>query len=200
MHLLTIVVCFLEIHVHNTTGPDLSHGVAIKGLNFSKLAGGDIVATILGEEDRNRVVGKLLGAVFVSRFCVGRGTTPRVNVVSPEVDGLVRCLAVEVVGHVLTDSGNVSSGISDTHRAVALLLDVLLHVPNSRLDEGTGIRRGNGIGYLITCEETNGVVVLGQLVDDAGVTGVKGSFPRGIASVNGLRGVGQIRDQVDTSL
>lgn len=199
MNQLTVVIGFLEIHVNNTTGPHFSHGVPIQRLDFGKCARSDLIAAIFSEENRNGVVAEFLGASFVFGIRVSGVTTPRVDVVSPEVDRLIGFLAIEVVGHVLADIRHISGSISYTHGAIALLFDVLLHVTNSSLDKGTSIRGGNGIGNLIPCKETNRVVVLGELVNDTSVSSVETSLPRWITSVNGLRGVGQIGDKVDAS-
>lgn len=197
--LLTVVVGLLEVHVHNTTGPDLGHSIAIQGLHLGELAGRDLVATVLGEEDRDGIIGELFGTSLVFGFSVRGITTPRVNVVSPEVNSVIGVSAVEVVSHVRTNSGHIGGSISNTHRAVALLLDVLLGVTNSSLDESAGVGSGDGVGNLISSEETNSVVVLGKFIDNTGVSGKEIGLPRRIASIDRLIGVGQIGDHVNTS-
>lgn len=134
----TVVVLLLEVHVDDTTGPDVSHLVTIESLNFSELAGLDSVATVFSEEDGDRVVTELIGTGLVARLLVVGVTAPGVDVVTPEVDALFLFVTVEEVGHVLTDGRVVIGSIANTDLAVVLGLDVTLHITHSSLDVGAG--------------------------------------------------------------
>lgn len=92
------------------------------------------------EENGNTVSRELLSASLVSRFNVVRRITPRVDVVSPEVDvesGVGA--AVEVVGHVNTNGRVVGCSVTNTELSVTSILDVCLGVANSGLDESAGV-------------------------------------------------------------
>lgn len=41
--ILTILVGFFEVHVDNTTGPDLVHFASVQSLDISEYAGADIL-------------------------------------------------------------------------------------------------------------------------------------------------------------
>lgn len=197
---LTVVVRLLEIHIDNTARPHLGHGITVQSLHLSESARSNFIAAVLSKEDGNGVVAELLGAVLVSRLRVGRVTTPRVDIVTPKVDGLIIGRAVKVVSQVITDRRDISSGVANTHGPVSLLLDILLHVAHRSLDESGRVRGGNGVGDLIAGEEANRVVVLGQLVDHAGVAGVQAREPGWVVAVNGLGWVREIGDQVDACI
>ena len=197
---LTVIVVLLEVHVDDTTGPDVGHLGTVQGLDLGELAGLDGVAAVLGEENGNVVVLELLGADVEAGLLEAGVTAPRVDVVTPEVDALVLVLAVEVVGHVVTDVRVIAGGVTNTHGAVVLGLDVGLHVTDSGLDVGAGVRGLFAVGDLVTGEETDDVLVLGQLIHDGGVTLVEVVVPLGVLAVDGLAGRGQIRNDVDAGL
>ena len=67
---LTVVVGLLEIHVHDTTGPDGSHVVTKDSTNLSELTGLNGVATILSEESRDGVVREFKSSLVVTRLGV----------------------------------------------------------------------------------------------------------------------------------
>lgn len=196
----TVVVCLLEVHVDNTTRPDLGHGVAVQGGNLSERTRLNVVATILSEENRSSVVAELLSSGTVAGLLIGGVTAPGVNVVAPEVDGLIIILAVQVVGKVNANGGNISSGISDTHATVSLLLDIGLHITDRRLDVGASLGGGGSVRDLVTSEETDGVVVLLKLVDDTGVSGVEANLPLRVGTVNGTVGGRQVGDEIDARI
>jgi hypothetical protein len=196
----TVLVGLLEVHVDDTTGPDISHLVAVKDRDVGELARLDLVATVLGKEDRDIVVLEVLGLDVVTGLGEGRVTAPRVDVVAPEVDGLRAIAAVEVVGHLVADLTIVVGRVSNTDRAVVLGLDVCLHVTNGSLDESAGVGVVGLVGNLVTSEETESVVVRSHRVNDLGVTGVELIVPRRVVADDGGIGLGQIGDDVDASV
>lgn len=68
--MLTIVVGFLEIHIDDTTRPDISHVLAIDCLDFGKCTRLNSVATVFSEESRDGVVGKFESSLIVARLGV----------------------------------------------------------------------------------------------------------------------------------
>jgi hypothetical protein len=187
-------------HVDNTTGPDTSHLGAVESTNLGELAGTGSVATVLGEEDRDVVVLELLGADVEARLLEGRVTAPRVDVVTPEVDGLLALSTVEEAGEVLTNVSIVVGSISNTDGTVVLGLDVSLGVADCSLDESAGQRVVRLVGHLVTGKETESVVVLHQLIDDVGVTGEEGSGPLRLLTVDRVARLGQVSNDVDASI
>ena len=197
---LTIVVGVLEVLIDNTTGPHLGHLVSVEGLDLGELARRDTVATVLGEEHRNGVVGKLLGAVLVSGLRVGRVTAPGVDVVAEEVNSDSLALAVEEIGQVAPNGRDVSSGVTNTHGPVALAANVGLHIPHRRLDIRHAIGGSNAVGNLVTSEEAEGIVITSQGIDDAGVPVVERELPGRVTSIDGDGRVGEIGDNVDARI
>lgn len=200
---LTIVIGLLEVHVDDTASNDLGHVVRVKlgGLLESTASTAvDSVATVLSEEDRNGVVGEERDDLGVAGLLEGAVTAPLVDVVAPEVDGLGGLATVEVLGHVVADGSIVVGGVTDTQPAVEVVGDVGLGVTNGSLDEGRGVGVALVVGDLVAGEEADGVVVLGQGVDDGGVALVQGSVPLGVAADDGLVGRGQVGDDVDASV
>lgn len=196
----TVVVLFLEVHVDNTTRPDIVHLLAVERFDLRELTGLDSVAAVLSKEDGDGVVLELLSTGLEARLLVVGVTAPRVDVVTPEVNAVIGVVAVEVVGHLLTDVSIVVGGVTNTHRAVVLGLDVLLHVTDSGLDEGTGVGVVGLVGDFITSKETNDVGVLRHLVNNADVAAVEIGIPLGVVADDGLARRGQIRDNVDTGI
>ncbi|OSS46304.1 hypothetical protein B5807_08526 [Epicoccum nigrum] len=196
----TVLVGLLEVHVDNTTGPDTSHLVAVESTDLSELTRTRGVAAVLGEENGNVVLLKLLGTDIKTGLLERRVTAPRVDVVAPEVDGRLAITAIEVVRQVLTDVSIVVGGVTDTDRAVVLALDVSLAVTDGSLDECRSQSVVGLVRDLVTSKETEGVVVLHQLIDDAGVAVVKGSGPLRIVAVDGVARLGQVSDNVDSGI
>lgn len=200
---LTIVVGLLEVHVDDTTGNDLGHVIRVKLgglLEGTASTAIDGVATVLGEEDGDGVVGEEGDDLGVAGLLKGAVTAPLVDVVAPEVDGLRALTAVEVLGHVVADGGIVVGGVANTEPAVLGRVDVGLGVTNGSLDESRGIGVALVVGDLVTGEEADGVVVLGQGVNDRGVAAVQSGAPLGVATDDGLVGRGQVGDDVDASV
>ena len=61
---LTVVVLLLEVHVDNTTGPDVNHLGTVDGLNLGEDTGRGHVATVFSEESGDIVGLELLGPDF----------------------------------------------------------------------------------------------------------------------------------------
>jgi len=194
----TEVVGLLEVHVDNTTRPDRSHVATVESIDFGETTRRWSVATILGEEDRDRVALKLLSAVSVSRSLVAGLTTPRVDVVSPEVNGagLVRT-AVEVVGHVLANGGIIVGRISNTNGSVVLALNVRLGVTDGSLDESACISVVWSVGDFVASKEAQDVGVRSKGVDDSGVPSVKLVVPLRVITVDGETWSRKVRHNVD---
>lgn len=169
--LLTKIVCLLEVHVDDATRPDRSHLGSKKSADFAECARLDLVAAVLGEKGRDRVGSKLLGARLVTRGRVAGIAAPRVDVVTPEVNGVGLVAAVEVVSHVDTNIGIVVGSVSDTDGTVTLLLYVGLGITDSSLDECTGVGVVGLVRDLVTSKETEDVGVVGQSIHHARVTG-----------------------------
>jgi hypothetical protein len=154
----TIVVTLLEIHVHDSSRPNTSHLVAIESSNFGEWTWLNVVATILSEESWDAVLLEFLGI-----------SAPRVDVISPEIDGLLRLSAVKVVLQFDANILVIVGGISNTNLTVTLCLDVCLGITNSSLDESTGVCVGWNIGNLVTSKETHNIVILLESIDNTGV-------------------------------
>lgn len=150
---LTVVVLLLEVHVDNTTGPDTSHLGTVDSLNLGEDTGRGIVATVLSEESGDVVGLELLCPDIVSRLLEAGLSAPRVDVVTPEVDGLHSRSAVEVVSQVVTDLGIIVGSVTNTDLSVTLRLDVSLGITDRGLDEGTGVGVVSLVGDFVTSKE-----------------------------------------------
>ena len=190
----------MEVLVDDTTRPDLGHRIAVESRNFSECTRSDTVATVLGEEDGDGVVGKLFGTSLVTRFRVGRVTAPGVDVVTEEINTDRLRLAVNVVGQVSTDGGNVSGGVSHTNGTVSLVADVGFHITDGSFDVGHGLSGSNTVSNFIASKEAESVVVTGHGVNDTGVAVVQGELPGRITAVDGDACVGEISNNVDASV
>ena len=199
-YFLTIVIILLEVHVHNATAENWSHLVTIDGLNFGEFTGLNIVASVLGKEQGDVEVFELLDNGFIARFLVGRVTAPGIDVITPEINGFFGLSAVEVVSHVFADIGIIIGGISDTHGAVILLLDVGLHITNSSLDIGAGFGVGLVVGDFVTGKETDDIGVGSEFVDNGGVAFIEIIVPLGVVTVDGGCRLSQIGNNVDASI
>lgn len=200
---LTIVVGLLKVHVDDTTAEDSRHLVTVESRGFLEDTVGSTagqVAAVLGEEDGDRVVGEEGGLGVIARLLHRALTAPGVDVVAPEVNGVARVTAVEVVGHLGADIDVVVGGIANTHPAVLLGLDVGLCVTHGGLDKGRGHGVVLGVGDLVTGEEADDVGVLLHLVDDGRVAGEQVGVPAGGVSVDGQRGLAQIGEDVDAGI
>lgn len=198
---LTVLVGFLEVHVDDTTGPDVVHLRTKKSGNFGKVTGRWSVATVLGEEDGDRVRAELFSADIIAGLSERRVTAPGVDVVTPEVNSLALVgTAVEVVGHVHTNVRVIVGSVSNANSPQVLLLHVRLHVADSGLDESTGIGVVRSVGDLVSGEETHDVGVLSHVVNDSSVAGVQVVVPCWGVTVDGLCWLGQISNDVDAGV
>lgn len=197
---LTIVVLFLEIHIDDAAGPHFVHVRSIESRNLGESARLNFVATIFGEEDGNIVAFKLCSTLVETRLGKARVAAPRVDVVTPEVDGVVTVATIKVGSQVIANLGIVVGGISDANSSVVLGLDIGLHVTNSSLDKSTGIGVGIVVGDFIASKETHDVGVAGKAVDDGGVASVEIIVPSRVGTNDGVAGRGQIGDNVDASI
>ena len=199
---LTIVVGFLEVHVDNATGEDGRHLVRVQRSSLLPDAtGGTVghVATILSQEDGDRVALEILNVLGVARLLHVTLTAPRVDVVTPKIDSFRLVSAVEVRRDKVADLGIVIGGISHTQVAVGELLgNVSLGVTNSSLDEGRGLRVGVVVGDFVAGKEANDVAVLAELIDDIRVALEQVHGPLGIIANDGEHRLAQIADDVDT--
>lgn len=197
---LTVVVLLLEVHVDNTTGPDVNHLVTVDSLNLGEDTGRRHVATVLSEENGDIVGLELLGPQIVSGLLEGGLSAPRVDVVTPEIDRLLSLSAVEVVSQVVTDLSIIVGGVTNTDLSVALGLDVCLGITDRGLDEGTGVGIVSLVGDFVSSKEAQGVGELGHLVDDSGVALKEGGGPCCVITLDGVLGVGKILNNVDSGL
>lgn len=196
----TVVVSFLEVHVNDTTGPDVSHVLTVQGLDLGEFSWGDLVTAVLGEEQWDGQVSELLGSVLVTGLGVSGVTAPFVHVNTVEVSSLAVVTAGEVVGDSDSGVGVVVRGVTHWDFSVVLLLDVSLGVSDSSLDESGGVGVGCIVGDLVTCEEPQNVGVVGEHVDNGLVTVEDFQVPGRRLSVDGDLWGGQVGDDVDTGV
>jgi len=197
----TVVVAGVEVHVDDTTAPDVVHLGTEQDGHVGELTRARVVAAVLGEESGHGVVLELLSAGLVTGGLVARVTAPLVDVVTEHVNGVAGVIADQVLGNVVTDSGIIVSSVTNCEgRAVVLLLDVGLQVTNGGLDVGHGVGVFDRVSDLVTGKETDDVGVLGECINDLGVAGEEVGVPRRVLLDNGLVGRGQISDDIDTRI
>lgn len=198
----TVVVASLEVHVDDTTAPDIIHLITEENGDVVERTGfGALNTAILGEESGNRVILEFLSAVLVTGLLEGGITAELVDVVTEEVDGVISAVADQVVGDILTDILVVIGSVTNSQgRTVLLVLDVCLHVTDGSLDVSHGSSVVVIVRDLITSEETNDVGVRSESVDNLGVTSEQFCIPLGVGGNNGLFGSRQITDDVDSSI
>ncbi len=198
--MVTVVVGFLEVHVDDASGPNAGHLIAIQSPHLGKGTGLNFVAAVLCEEDRDRVLLELRRPLIEAGLLKGRLSTPRINVVAPEVDRVLPVAAVKVGSKIVTDSLVVVGGVTDTHRPVVLLPDVRLRVPDGRLDESAGSGVVGLIGNFVSGEETESVGVLCEHIDDGGVASVEVVVPGRVVPIDRPGGFRQVGNHVDACL
>lgn len=157
------------------------------------------VASVLGKECWDVIVFEFLGSLIISRVGEGRSSTPRVDVVSPEIDGVGSITTVEVGSQVVTDGSIIVGSISNTNGSVVLGLDICLHVTNSGLDECTCIGVGLVVRNLVSGKEPHHVGVRSQGINDTGVGCEQIGVPFWGGSNDGVLWIGKILDEVDAS-
>ena len=140
----TVVVLLLVEHIDNTAAEYTGHLIRVKSSGvIPETAFGttNSVATVFGEEDGNRVVGEEVDLDIVAGLLKAALTTPRVDVVTPEVNGLFLVTTVEEMSHVSTNLGVIVGSVANTHPASTighLVGDILLGVTSSSLDVSGG--------------------------------------------------------------
>jgi len=119
----TEIIGFLEVLVNNATRPNRGHLTAVESLNFGECSWFHLIATILSEEDGHIVGCKLSCALVVTRQSVAGVTTPRIDVVAPEINSLRSITTtVEVGSNELSNTGVIRCSIANTNRSVTLAL------------------------------------------------------------------------------
>ena len=197
----TVVVDFLEVHVDDTTTPDIIHLGTEENGNIGELARTGVDTAIFREEGGNGVVLEFLGPFAVSGLLEGGVTAPLIDVVTIHVDRGLSVTAGQVVGQIGTDGSVVVGGVSDGQRlTVALFLDVRFHITNGGLDVGNRVGVVLVIGNFISGEETNDVGVFGKSVNDLGIASEQGGVPLGIVADDRFGWRGKIANQVDTGI
>ncbi|KAI6749128.1 hypothetical protein HG531_008075 [Fusarium graminearum] len=128
---------------------------------------------------------------------------PGVIVESKEVGSDLFRTAVHVVSSLHAVGGNIGSGVTDGNLAKLASLDVVSHVTGDGLDV-----RSRLVGVLlvvhdlVTGEESEGVLVLGEHLDSSKNTLDVGGIVRraGGGTVDGVLGVVDIKDKIDASV
>lgn len=127
----TVVVGFLAVFVHQSSGKSLRHVGTVDGLDLAKDTGLNVVATSFGEENRHSDVGEVLGKNIITARVVGCVTAPRVRVETEEVgtrSGRVGQVASQVVGRVNQERADIGSRVTDRNITLGVLADVVVHV------------------------------------------------------------------------
>lgn len=184
----TVVIGLLEVHVDNSSIDDGGHIVGIKCSSLlpdTALSASLGVATVLCEEDGDRVVLEEFDLGLVSGALERTLSAPLVDVVTPEVDCLVLVAAVEVVSNILANVGIIVGGIADSHPTPTLALDVGLGVTHGSLDVGRRASVGPVVGDFVARKEANDVVVLAHLVHDSLVAAEQVNVPCRAIAVDG---------------
>jgi hypothetical protein len=176
----TVLGVLLAVLVNETSRVNGSHVLAVDGLDLVELALVG-VAAVLGQamavsvvytiiergnlQDRNAVVAKLLDLVVPTSTSEGVGVAPRVVVEGEEVaaDGVVT--AVHVVGHLVAVGLDIGSGVTDGNLAELAGVQVRLDVTGDSLDVRSAVGGSIVVDDLVTREEQQGVVELGELLD-----------------------------------
>jgi hypothetical protein len=200
---LTVVVRLLEVHVDDTARENRAHLIPVQGSGLLEGAVGgatDLVAAVLGEEDGNRVVLEEFDLLVIARRLDGLVAAPLVDVVAPEVDGVVLIAAVEVVSNVGADLRVIVGGVADAHPAIDILLDVGLDVAHGCLDVGRGWCGLVVVGDLVAGKEADHVAVLAEVVDHGGVALQQVDIPGGVVADDGQRGLAQVADDVNAGV
>lgn len=114
----------------------MSHFLAVESLNLGEDTGLDLVAAILGEENRHGRVGEVVSQDVVATRLVRSLATPGVGVQTEEVSlGASRVLhvALEVAIGIHQNVTNIGGGVPDGDGTVGVLSDIVLHITNDSL-------------------------------------------------------------------
>jgi hypothetical protein len=147
--------------VCETARVDGRHVRVVQGVDLAPLA---LVgnAAKLRQEDGLAVVLVRLDLLVPARDLERRGIAPRVVVKGKEVGALVIGAAVEVESLGLDVLSNVSSRVSNGNNTTLAVSDVLLHVTGDSLDIRSGVGVVLCVDDLVTREEEEQVVVVGE--------------------------------------
>lgn len=159
----TVVAGLFGILVDETAGVDAGHLGGIESADFLELAGVG-VAAILREEERNAVASEVLDLLIPARNLERRWVTPGVVVESEEVTALVGSTAVHIFGHLQTVGVDVSSRVTDGNLTQFASTQVRAKITSDSFDVRSSLGRWAIVDDLVTGEEGEGVVVLGEHV------------------------------------
>ncbi|KAH3661586.1 hypothetical protein OGAPHI_006434 [Ogataea philodendri] len=196
----TVVVLLLEVHVHDTTRPDICHFIGVQSLNLGELSWSVSVTTVLGEEGWDGEVGELLSSVLVTRAAETRVTTPLVHVDTVEISLDVIVTTSEEVCGWDSGLGVIIGGVTNRNVSVSTVLHVLFHISDGSFNEWGSIGVGRVGDHLITGKETEDIVVLVEHVNDRGVSLVQVHGPGRTGGLDGLFRSGKIRDHVNSGI
>ena len=167
----------MEVHVNDTTGPDVGHFIGENGTNFSELSWLNFVTTIFREEDWNCQICKFFSSVFVTRGLEGLRTTPFVHVNTIEISLDIVITTSEEICRWNSGVCIIVSRVTNRDISVTLLRNVRLHVSDCSLDVRCRIGVGGVGDNFVTCEETKNVIILLHHVNDTGVSFVQRKIP-----------------------
>jgi len=196
-----IVAGLLGVLVDEATRVDTGHLGGVQSADLLKLTGVG-VAAVLGKEERDTVAGEVLDLLIPAGDLERGGVTPGVVVEGEEVTALVVATAVHVLGHLQTVGIDIGSGVTDRDLAQLVAREERTDVTSDSLDVGSSLGGGAIVDHLVTGEEGQGVVVLGERLDGGeDVLKVDVVVRRlGLGTVEGVLGGVDIQDQVDTGL
>ena len=192
----TVIILLLEIHVNNAAGPDSRHLRTKESTDILEQTG-LLVASVFREEGRDIVRGEILGPLRIARSLVRALATPFVDVQTEEVDTILIVAAVKVSRDILPDRRGIVGGVTDVEGPLGGVGRVGFHIPNSSLDERACRGVVGLVGDFVAGKKSEGIGVLGQGIDDGGITPEEVDVPLRIFSGNRLGGAGQVGEDVD---
>lgn len=197
----TVVAGLLGVLIDETTGVDTGHLGGVESADLLELTGVG-VAAVFGKEERNTVAGEVLDLLVPAGNLERGGVAPGVVVEGEEVTALIFGTAVHVLGHLQTVGVDIGSGVTDGDLAQIVTSQERTDVTSDGLDVRSSGRGGTVVDDLVTGEEGQSVVVLGEHLDRGEdvlkVDVVVGSL--GIGTVDGVPGSVDIQHQVDTGI
>jgi hypothetical protein len=153
-------------------------------------------------QNGNAVVGKLLDLDVPARSSVRRGVAPRVVVETEEVAADSIITTVHVVSHLVAVRLDIGSRVTDWHLAEATSVHVRLQVTSDGLDVRSAVSRLVIVDDLVTGEEQQRVVVLGEHLNSSEQALQVDLVVRllGISSVDRVLGRVDVEGKVDASI
>lgn len=133
-----VLVLLERVLVDETTRENTSHVLRVESSGLLPLAGTDINAAVLGKEDGERVVLKVLDELVVAGALEGVGAAPLVRVDTKEID-VALVAALHPPGERDAELNVVGVGVADGDLALEVLLGVGLHVAGDGLDVVGGV-------------------------------------------------------------